>query len=110
MLDELRCEACDSQAIALTQDQQQTLLNELNGWSLIRRGDVPQLEKVYQFRTFKQAWVFAEKIAELAEKMGHHPQITVEWGKVTLTWWTHAINGLHNNDFICAAHSDKYYQ
>ncbi|EKO3791420.1 4a-hydroxytetrahydrobiopterin dehydratase [Vibrio metschnikovii] len=107
MLDELRCEACDSNATALTQDQQQTLLSELDGWALVHRDGVPQLEKVYRFNNFKQAWVFSEQVANLAEAMHHHPKITLEWGKTTLTWWTHAINGLHNNDFICAARCDK---
>lgn len=106
MLDELRCEACSANAIALTVREQQQLLSELDGWSLIHCDGVAQLEKVYRFKNFKQAWAFSNQIAELAEQEFHHPAIVLEWGKVTVTWWSHSIKGLHKNDFICAAKSD----
>ena len=50
---------------------------------------------------------FANKIADLAEQEDHHPEILIEWGKVTVTWWSHKIKGLHKNDFICAAKTDQ---
>ncbi|GAA5644998.1 MULTISPECIES: 4a-hydroxytetrahydrobiopterin dehydratase [Vibrio] len=106
MLDELRCEACSIDAIALTEKEQQALLSELHGWHIHVRDGIPQLEKVYKFKNFMQAWTFANRIAELAEEEFHHPSILLEWGKVTLTWWSHSIKGLHKNDFICAAKSD----
>jgi 4a-hydroxytetrahydrobiopterin dehydratase len=53
---------------------------------------------------------FTIRIGELAEQEDHHPVITTEWGRVTVTWWTHAIRGLHRNDFIMAAKSDQAYQ
>ncbi|EHD2245176.1 4a-hydroxytetrahydrobiopterin dehydratase, partial [Vibrio vulnificus] len=56
MLDELKCEACSIDAIALTTQQQQELLLELEGWHLMEREGIPQLEKVYKFRNFMQAW------------------------------------------------------
>ncbi|TRN24928.1 4a-hydroxytetrahydrobiopterin dehydratase [Vibrio furnissii] len=107
MLDELRCEACSADAMALTQDEQQTLLSELEGWALIHRDGIPQLEKAYCFKNFKLAWAFANQIAQLAEDEFHHPSIVLEWGKVTVTWWSHSIKGLHKNDFICAAKCDR---
>ncbi|AYV23386.1 MULTISPECIES: 4a-hydroxytetrahydrobiopterin dehydratase [Vibrio] len=107
MLNELRCEACSSDALALTKEEQQQLLTELNGWSIIERDGIPQLEKQFSFKNFKLAWAFSNKIAELAEDEFHHPAILLEWGKVTVTWWSHSIKGLHQNDFICAAKCDS---
>ncbi|WP_428774445.1 4a-hydroxytetrahydrobiopterin dehydratase [Vibrio sp.] len=107
MLNELRCEACSIDAIALTKDEQIDLLNQLDGWQRIEREGIPQLEKVYTFKNFKLAWAFADQVAELAEAEFHHPSILLEWGKVTVTWWSHSIKGLHKNDFICAAKCDQ---
>ncbi len=106
MLNEQKCEACSFDAIALTKEEQQSLLLQLSDWYLIERDDIPQLEKVYKFKNFKQAWAFSNKIAELAEEEFHHPSILLEWGKVTVTWWSHSIKGLHKNDFICASKCD----
>ncbi|MGF1770801.1 4a-hydroxytetrahydrobiopterin dehydratase [Vibrio wakamikoensis] len=108
MLNELRCEACSSDAIALGKDEQQQLLTELNDWQIIERDGIPQLEKHYKFKNFKLAWAFSNQVAELAEEEFHHPTITLEWGKVTVTWWSHSIKGLHQNDFICAAKCDGF--
>ncbi|NIY83757.1 4a-hydroxytetrahydrobiopterin dehydratase [Vibrio hepatarius] len=107
MLDELRCESCSGDAIALGAEERRLLLTELDGWQILERDGIPQLEKVYTFKNYKQAWAFADKISQLAEDEFHHPSILLEWGKVTVTWWSHSIKGLHQNDFICAAKCDK---
>ena len=110
MLHELRCEACRAGAAgALTNQQLQELLFELDGWRIVTRGSVPQLEKTFQFSNFKKAWSFSERVANLADQQNHHPSILAEWGKVTVTWWTHSLHGLHKNDFICAAKCDQLY-
>lgn len=107
MLDELRCESCTSSAVALDAEQTRLLLTELEGWQMLERDGIPQLEKVYTFKNYKSAWAFANKVSELAEEEFHHPSLLLEWGKVTVTWWSHAIKGLHQNDFICAAKCDQ---
>ncbi|EFP95764.1 4a-hydroxytetrahydrobiopterin dehydratase [Vibrio caribbeanicus] len=107
MLDELRCESCTSSAVALDAEQTRLLLTELEGWHMLERDGIPQLEKVYTFKNYKLAWAFANKVSELAEGEFHHPSLLLEWGKVTVTWWSHAIKGLHQNDFICAAKCDQ---
>ena len=107
MLDELRCESCTSSAVALDAEQRRLLLTELEGWQMLERDGIPQLEKVYTFKNYKLAWAFANKVSELAEEEFHHPSLLLEWGKVTVTWWSHAIKGLHQNDFICAAKCDQ---
>ena len=66
-----------------------------------------RLEKEYKFKNFVQALEFVNKVGQLAESQGHHPDIYLAWGKVKLTLWTHKINGLHKNDFIFAAKADE---
>ena len=81
------------------------LAGELDGgWQVV--GD-RQLEKEYQFRDFREALEFTNKVGALAEAQGHHPDIYLAWGKVKLTVWTHKINGLTESDFVLAAKADK---
>lgn len=108
-LNQRHCEACRTDAPLVTDDEMKLLMAELDGWSVQQRDGVKQLEKVYKFDDFTSAMVFANKIGAEAEAENHHPAIKVEWGKVTLTWWTHKIGGLHHNDFIMAARSDGIY-
>ncbi|OEE32713.1 4a-hydroxytetrahydrobiopterin dehydratase [Vibrio genomosp. F10 str. ZF-129] len=106
-LSNMKCEACSIDSISLTEQEQQQLLGQLVGWELKHEECIPQLDKSYKFKNYKQAWAFANRISELAETEGHHPAILLEWGKVTVTWWSHSIRGLHNNDFVCAAKCDE---
>ncbi len=105
-LSKMTCEACQAGAPKVSDDELASLMKELPDWAAPVRDGVLQLERVYRFKNFKQAWAFANKVAELAEQEFHHPGILLEWGKVTVTWWTHAIGGLHKNDFIMAAKTD----
>ena len=73
------------------------------GWRVV---DEHHLEKSYPFPDFKTAWAFTNRVAEIAESEGHHPDILLAWGKVTLTIWTHKIDGLTESDFILAARAD----
>ena len=65
------------------------------------------LEKEFRFKDFKQALEFTDKVGELAESQGHHPDILLTWGKVKISLFTHKIDGLHENDFIMAAKIDE---
>jgi 4a-hydroxytetrahydrobiopterin dehydratase len=62
--------------------------------------------RTFRVKTFRDALILTGQIGELAEAEGHHPAILTEWGKVTVSWWTHKIRGLHRNDFIMAAKTD----
>jgi 4a-hydroxytetrahydrobiopterin dehydratase len=64
---------------------------------------------VFRFKNFRQALEFTNKIGDIAEQEGHHPVIVTEWGRVKVSWWTHKIQGLHQNDFIMAAKTDELY-
>ena len=83
------------------------MLRSVTDWSLIGVDAVPRLERMFRFEDFKAAMAFANRVAELAEEAGHHPALLVEWGRVTVSWWTHDIGGLHRNDFIMAARTDQ---
>jgi 4a-hydroxytetrahydrobiopterin dehydratase len=75
-----------------------------NDWEVV---DEHHLEKIYTFRNFREALAFTNKVGEIAEAEGHHPSILLEWGKVTVTVWTHKIDGLTESDFILAAKADR---
>lgn len=100
------CEACQIDAPKVPQDQIQILLSEINGWILIDE-PINKIQKVFSFKNYKDSVDFSNKVASLADDEDHHPQIVLEWGKVTVIWWSHKIEGLHKNDFICAAKTDK---
>jgi 4a-hydroxytetrahydrobiopterin dehydratase len=76
------------------------------GWTVVSEH---HLEKEYKFKDFRQALDFANKIGELAESQGHHPDIYLAWGKVKVTIWTHKIDGLTESDFVFAAKADLHY-
>ena len=100
------CEACQIDAPKVPQDQIQILLSEINDWVLIEK-PINKIQKVFRFKSYKDSLDFSNKVASLADDEDHHPQIVLEWGKVTVIWWSHKIEGLHKNDFICAAKTDK---
>ena len=74
---------------------------------MIERDDVPRLERVFKFKNFVDALAFTNDVGAMAEEQDHHPSLLTEWGRVTVTWWTHKIKGLHRNDFIMAAGCDE---
>jgi 4a-hydroxytetrahydrobiopterin dehydratase len=102
-----QCEACHVDAPKVSDEELKKLINEIPDWTPQVRDNVMMLEREYIFKNYKLAWAFANKVSGLAEAEFHHPSILLEWGKVTVTWWTHSIGGLHKNDFICAAKTDQ---
>ena len=108
-LTEQACEACRAGAPQVSAEEQQTLLQEIPGWSVIELEGEPQLRREFKFKNFVEALAFANQVGDLAEAENHHPALLVEWGKVTVRWWTHKIGGLHRNDFIMAARTSALY-
>ena len=101
-----QCEACNVNAPKVTDDELAMLIREIPDWVPIVEENIMKLAREFNFKNYKQAWDFANKISALAEQEFHHPTIVLEWGKVTVTLWSHKAKGLHKNDFICAAKSD----
>jgi 4a-hydroxytetrahydrobiopterin dehydratase len=84
--------------------------SKLPDWHIYEMNGEPRLEKSFHFKDFNQAMAFTNQVAQAANEEDHHPAILTEWGKVTVTWWTHKIRGLHQNDFIMAAKTDQIYE
>jgi 4a-hydroxytetrahydrobiopterin dehydratase len=80
---------------------------QIPDWQVVEREGIPRLERVFSFPNFATALAFTDRVGALAEAEGHHPALLTEWGRVTVTWWTHKIGGLHRNDFIMAAKTDQ---
>ena len=93
----------------MTEAEIAELRPEVRGWRLLERDGIARLERVFQFASFADALAFTNRIGSLAEAEGHHPALLTEWGRVTVTWWTHKIRGLHRNDFIMAAKTDALF-
>ena len=84
------------------------LLRELDdGWHLNSEG---HLERVYRLQNFAQAMVLANKVADIAEAEGHHPDLSIAWGKCKVAIWTHKISGLTESDFYFAAKADRAFR
>jgi 4a-hydroxytetrahydrobiopterin dehydratase len=122
-LEELSCDICNKQSIKLNAEQSELLLEQLPEWSVSMFNDltkpvrdlssIAQIEKLhckFKANSYPQAVHFTNQIAHLAEEANHHPEIILEYGAVTVSWWTHTINGLHKNDFIMAAKTSKLYK
>ena len=104
-----KCSACRKGAPLITEAEIAELKPQIPQWQILVREGIPRLERVFLFRNFAEALAFTVKAGELAERENHHPAILTEWGRVTVTWWTHVIGGLHRNDFIMAAKTDALY-
>lgn len=109
-LNQAHCEACRADAPQVSEAELADLIKQIPDWNIEVRDGVMQLEKVYLFKNFRFALAFTNAVGAIAEAEGHHPGLLTEWGKVTVTWWSHSIKGLHRNDFIMAARTDQVAQ
>ena len=99
-----KCVPCEDQA-PLKEEEIKKYMEELKeGWEVLEN---KKIQKLFRFKDFKEVMVFVNKVADLAENEGHHPNITIDYSKVNIVIWTHAIGGLSENDFILAAKIDK---
>ena len=101
-----RCVACRRDSPRVTEAEIAELKPQIPEWELVEREGVQRLERVFRFASFAEALTFTNRVGSLAEEEGHHPTLLTEWGRVTVTWWTHKIHALHRNDFIMAAKTD----
>lgn len=106
-----RCEACHAGAPMVTEAEEQELKQQVPDWEIAEVKGVKRLKRTFRFDGWMPAVRFVDAIAEVVEEEeDHHPVIRLEWGKVTVSWWTHAIGGLHRNDFVMAAKTDEIYR
>ena len=108
-LSQMTCVVCRSGEPTLIESEISELQPQVPEWQVKEVGGMKQLERVFKFKNFAQALEFTDKVGAIAEEQDHHPLLITEWGKVTVSWWTHKIGGLHKNDFIMAAKTDDIY-
>jgi 4a-hydroxytetrahydrobiopterin dehydratase len=101
-----KCVACRVGAPQVTEAEIEELRSQVSDWELVERDGIRRLERAFSFSNFAEALAFTNRVGALAEEEGHHPALLTEWGRVTVTLWTHKIRGLHRNDFIMAAKAD----
>lgn len=100
------CVSCEGGDPPLPDEKEDELLKQVSDWNLLRDG-THKIRKQFKFKNFKESMAFVNKVADLAESEGHHPDINIVWNKVNLDLFTHAVGGLSENDFIMAAKIDK---
>jgi len=96
-----KCVPCEGGVTALTEAEATRMLADLAGWEFAKEGKA--IIRRFKFKNFKSAMAFVNKVGEIAESEGHHPDITFGWGYAEILLQTHAIGGLHENDFIVAS-------
>ena len=101
------CEACHRDAPHATKAEIAEYLPQIPEWEIIEEGSMKRLQRVYRFENFAGALAFTVRVGELAESERHHPSLLTEWGRVRVTWFTKKIKGLHRNDFVMAAKTDR---
>lgn len=87
----------------MSEKEAKAMLQKVQGWVLKES----KIRKDFRFKNFEESMKFVNRVADLAEQEGHHPDMTISWNRVTLTLTTHALGGLSKNDFILAAKIDK---
>lgn len=100
-----KCVPCLVGMPPLPENKAREMLSSLKDWELIE--NAAKIQKNFQFKDFAEAMGFVDKVAEIAEKEGHHPDIFISYSRVVITLYTHKIKGLHENDFILAAKIDE---
>ena len=104
-----KCVACRRDSPKVTEEEIAELHPVVPDWRLTEDDGIKRLDRTFQVKGFAAAMALAGRVGETAEEEGHHPRLTVEWGRVNVAWWTHKIRGLHRNDFIMAAKTDELF-
>ncbi len=105
-----KCVACRRDSPPVSAEDVAELHPQVAEWDLISEDEIQKLDRVFRFPDFQSSLDFTNVLGALAESEGHHPRLVTEWGRVTVTWWTHKIRNLHRNDFIMAAKTNQLYQ
>ena len=104
------CEACRADAPVLEDNEIQELLSQIPSWRVFEEEGTKKIICSFVFLNYNDSRDFLNKVADLAVEEDHHPEIILEWGKVTVSWWSHKIKGLHRNDFICASKTNALFE
>lgn len=107
-LSEKTCKPCEGGIKPLSKDESSKLSENVRAWSLDTNNKY--IERIFEFKGYYRTIAFVNAIAWIAHKENHHPDLEVSYNKCKVTYTTHAINGLSENDFICAAKVDEIYK
>lgn len=103
------CQKLKGNEKPLNDTQIDDLKREIFSWDVVEQNGEKRLRRMFKFRSFPEALLFATNVGEKAEANHHHPKLTIDWQVTSVEWWTHKIGGLHCNDFIMAAKTDAIY-
>jgi 4a-hydroxytetrahydrobiopterin dehydratase len=95
--------------MTMSEDEMAARKAQVPEWEMVEKDGVKRLRRTFRFDDFAGALAFTNQVGAIAEEKDHHPVLVTEWGKVTVTWWTHKIGGLQRNDFVMAAKTDRLY-
>jgi 4a-hydroxytetrahydrobiopterin dehydratase len=108
-LAQMNCVSVEKGASRLPAEEVERYHQQFLDWQLITENEEQRLRRVFKFKNFAQALDFTNQVGQIAEQQNHHPALLTEWGRVTVTWWTHVAHGLHLNDFIMAARTNQLF-
>lgn len=103
------CAPCKKGDPRVPPEDAELLMAQIPDWTLVLDEHGDRLERTYRFGNFMEALAFTKRVGRLAERAEHHPTLLTEWGRVRVTWTTKKIHGLHRNDFIMAARTDRLF-
>jgi 4a-hydroxytetrahydrobiopterin dehydratase len=106
-LADLKCVPYREDEPQVTEEEMAQFWPQVPAWQVVEQEGVKRLERAFRFKDFVEALAFTNRVGALAEAEDHHPALLTEWGRVTITWWTHRVRGLHRNDFVMAARTDR---
>lgn len=109
-LADMSCTPCRKSDTPISAEELSQNLEQLPGWEAFEVDAEMRLQKQFEFSTYVEGVAFANLLAKLAETQDHHPEIVIGSNKILVSWWTHAIRGLHLNDLISAAKTDSLYK
>jgi len=108
-LSQMECEACRADAKPATAEERENFGREIPEWHVDTVEGVDRLVRRFSFRNFAEALAFTNRVGAIAEEVQHHPKLVTEWGSCQVSWWSHEMGGLHRNDYILAARTDKAF-
>jgi 4a-hydroxytetrahydrobiopterin dehydratase len=104
-----KCVACRGGDPSATKTEIAEFQPQIPEWQIVEVDGIQRLQRAFKFKSYAETLAFTNKIGAIAEEEDHHPLMIVEWGRITVQWWTHAVKGLHKNDFIMAAKTDALF-
>lgn len=107
---EKKCVPCHRDAPVMSDAEVQSRLVQLPEWQCFAEEGIKKLRKSFVCNSYADALTFVNAVARAAERENHHPLVIFDFKTVTVVWWTHAIKGLHQNDFIMSAECDEIYR